>query len=99
MSNTRGGNYRTSPANSMRAFDKLPGEIRAALANAVEDWVPQPLLTQYRRCGLETQVVLKLIGRWDRQELANREQQRARASGPYKGNVPDSSIRAARGRS
>lgn len=36
--NTVGGGYRTTSANLMRAFDKLPPEVRAALANAVDHW-------------------------------------------------------------
>jgi uncharacterized protein DUF6525 len=47
--NVRGGNYRTTKENAMKAFDKLPPEARSALANAVEDWVPQPFLTKLWR--------------------------------------------------
>jgi hypothetical protein len=36
------GSYRTTKANMMRAFDRLPPEARAALADAVGNWVPQP---------------------------------------------------------
>ena len=62
--NTVGGSYRTTPVNKMRAFDKLPPETRAALANAVEDWVPQTLLTNYRR-GCNDEVLAMMVRRYD----------------------------------
>lgn len=48
MSNAE-GSYRTTTENMMKAFDKLPPEIRQALANSNENWVPQPILSIYRR--------------------------------------------------
>jgi hypothetical protein len=53
----------------MRAFDKLPPEVRRALANAISNHVPQPLLTHLKR-GAEPSFVLALINIWDRQDLA-----------------------------
>ena len=43
------GNYKTTPELMMKAFDKLPPEVRNALANAKENYVPQVFLTKYRR--------------------------------------------------
>ena len=76
----------------MKAFDKLPPTARAALANAVENWVPQPILTWHRR-GRKGYVtgadIAKSVEGWNVKELAKREEQRAKAIGPYRGNVPD----------
>ncbi len=69
----------------MLADDRLPPEARRALASAVEDWVPQPLLTKYRR-GTTAADIAAFVALWDRQELAKRERQRAGAIGPYSGN-------------
>jgi hypothetical protein len=83
----------------MRAFDKLPKSAREALANAVADWVPQPILTWHnrQRRGYETGAeIAATIERWNREELATRENQRRRAVGPYKGNVPDAGCGRAR---
>ena len=92
MGNSVDGNYRITPQLSMRAFDKLPKSARETLANAVEDWVPQPILTRHnkQKCGLETGTeIAATIAEWDIEELVKREDQRRRAVGPYKGNVPD----------
>jgi Family of unknown function (DUF6525) len=83
--------YRTTTANAMRAFDRLPPEVRIALANAADNWVPQRLVTMLRRDWSVTGV-LRLIETWNAQELAKRERDRARAVGPYKGNQPDPGI-------
>ena len=88
MSNVRDGNYRSTRASSMKAFDRLPPEVRQALANAVDDWATQPLLTFLRR-DLGPSTVVSLIRRWDRSELAHRERDRAAARGVYSGNRPD----------
>jgi hypothetical protein len=63
------GSYRTTKANMMRAFDKLPLEVRRALADASRNYVPQPLLTDLRR-GWPPSILVQLIEIWDRQELA-----------------------------
>src|SRR5438067_11872332 len=93
MSSNDRGSYRTNKANMMRAFDKLPPEVRATLANAVSNWVPQPFLTQYRRGYFSGAAEL---ARWievlNARELATRERKRARAVGVYKGNRPDNRI-------
>jgi hypothetical protein len=86
------GSYPTTAELMMRAFDKLPPSARAALANSVENWVPQPILTRHNRQyrGYETGVeIVKKIASWDQEELARREIQRRRATGPYAGNAPD----------
>jgi hypothetical protein len=46
--NHLGGTYRTTTAKMMAAYDELPPQARAALAQSVDNWVPQPLLTRYR---------------------------------------------------
>jgi hypothetical protein len=93
MSSNNPGSYRTTRENMMRAFDKLPPEVRAALANAVGNWVPQPFLTQYRRGYFSGAAEL---ARWievlNARELDKRERERARAVGVYKGNRPDNPI-------
>ena len=89
MGNSLGGNYHATRENIMAAFDKLPQPVREALANAVENWVPQPVLTRLRRGDMTPAQMVAQIGRWNAQELAKRETKRARASGPYAGNVPD----------
>ncbi len=48
MSNAE-GTYRTTTENMMKAFDKLPSELRQALANSHDNWVAQPVLKIYRR--------------------------------------------------
>jgi hypothetical protein len=70
------GSYRTTPANLMRAYDKLPPVVRHALANAVFDYVPQPILTHIRR-GDSPKKIAKEIARWDR-ELLERKPKRKR---------------------
>jgi hypothetical protein len=92
MSTNEKGSYRTTKANAMRAFDQLPPKTREALAKSVGNWVPQPLLTKYRRrlpgFGSDDELVT-LIRWWNAQELAQREKQRAFGIGVYKGNHPD----------
>lgn len=91
--NSNGGRkYQTTTANVMRAFDKLPPEARQALANAVGNWVPQPYLTMHRRHEKDALGIASWISVMDRVELAEREHQRSRAIGPYKGNVPDATL-------
>jgi hypothetical protein len=58
------GSYRTTTKAVMKAYDKLPLEVRRALQNANHDWVPQPLLTQLHR-GLTPTTLVKLIRVWD----------------------------------
>ena len=88
MSGNSRGSYRTTKANMMRAFDKLPPEARAALADAVGNWAPQPILTGFRRGypgyrdGAE---IARKIARWNAEEIAKREEQRSRGVGPYQG--------------
>lgn len=70
MSNST-GSYRTTTENMMLAFDKLPSELRQALANSHVNWVPQPVLSLYlkkRGDGGATDAkkhCLKLIERWN----------------------------------
>lgn len=86
------GNYRTTPERDMAAFDKLPPSIRRALAESVEQWAAQPILTWFRkrrpgfRSSEEGTAVIK---KWNAAALQKRETDRRAAKGPYKGNVPD----------
>src|ERR1051326_9573218 len=96
--NARGGSYRTTTALAMAAYDRLPSEARHALADAVGNWVAQPLLTPYRRGTWDAADIVAQIDRWNRQELAKWEDQRARAVGPYKGNAPSLERPTSRGR-
>ena len=98
MSNSVSGNYATTNIQTMKAFDKLPRSVRAALRDSVENWVPQPIRTMFERRGVSAADCVKQIQKWDREELAKRERQRAGATGPYKGNVPDKIIAYTRAR-
>jgi hypothetical protein len=88
MSATIFSSYRTRPANTLRPFDQLPAEARAALADAVENWVPPPILTAFRRGepgfrgGVE---IAERIEVWNIVKIAEREKKRNRGAGPYKG--------------
>jgi len=93
--NSTGGSYYTTTKAMMKAYDKLPPAARQAFANSIENWVPQPLLTRYRRGWLKTgSECADLVNHWDLRELAKREEQRRRAVGPYKGNVPEKLCKA-----
>lgn len=49
MSSNSRGSYKTTRENMMKAFDKLPSEVRMALANASLNAVPQPYATMLKR--------------------------------------------------
>ena len=89
MSHNSQGGYPTTTEAMMKAFDKLPRSIRIALANSVENWVPQPIRTRFERDKWTVTECLKRITKWDADELAKREYQRSRAIGVYRGNTPD----------
>lgn len=74
----------------MRAFDQLPPEVRARLAGAVTNWVPQLLLTLHRRGVLGPAALVRWIDGMDCRELDERERDRAAARGRYRGNARDS---------
>ena len=80
------GSYRSTRERIMAAFDKLPASARRELANSVENWATQPLLTGFRR-GQRAEDICARIRRWDAQELAMRAKDAALARGPYKGNA------------
>jgi len=86
--NNQGG-YPTTTEAMMRAFDKLPRTVRMALANSVENWVPQPIRTRFERGQWTAPECLKRIAKWNADELAKREYQRSRAIDVYRGNAPD----------
>jgi hypothetical protein len=72
------GSYRTTTANMMRAYDRLPPDVRRALADANRNYVPQPLVTRLR-CGAQADVLVMLVELWDRQE-SDRDRKRRGAS-------------------
>ena len=43
------GTYRTTREGMMAAYDQLPPQARVTLANAIDNWVPQPVLACYHR--------------------------------------------------
>jgi Family of unknown function (DUF6525) len=61
------GTYWTTREAVMKAYDKLPPEVRHALQNANYDWAPQPLVSRLRH-GLSPMALVLSIKRWDRQE-------------------------------
>jgi hypothetical protein len=61
------GSYPCTLEAKMKAFDKLPRSVRHAIANAHDDWVPQPLLTRFRR-GVSAAMLVKRIAWWNTQE-------------------------------
>lgn len=69
MSNTRRGNYVTTEAAIWRAFDKLPKEVRERLTECNLDFVPQPVLTYYRKYrGWTSDAIaatIQLLEDWD----------------------------------
>jgi hypothetical protein len=72
----------------MRAYDQLPPPARHALAEAVENWAPQPILDRYRRGAHRPGQLTGLIRQWDRKAVTRREEERACAVGVYRGNAP-----------
>ena len=63
---------------------------RFRVADSVENWAAQPLLTKYRRGWYRTgDAIARVVQQLDRLELDKREKQRSRASGAYKGNAAE----------
>lgn len=87
-----GRGYLTTSRLLMRAYDRLPPLTRQALANAVDNWAPQPILTRIRRGRYTDQTAAAMVTRWDAAERAVREKQRRGARGPYAGNAPDPGV-------
>jgi hypothetical protein len=81
------GSYRTTRRAGFRAFDKLPPVVREALASGLVDWVPQPMLRDYKN-GMRPSVIVAWIEYYDKLELEQREGERRLAIGVWKGNVP-----------
>lgn len=88
MGNSVTGSYATNRTLTMAAYDKLPPELRAVFRDALDNYVPQPFVTQLRRGIHGPAALAKLLIEHDKKELQKREKQRAKAQGPYKGNVP-----------
>jgi hypothetical protein len=68
--NSCSGSYRTTRELKMAAFDKLPADVRQALANAAFDYVPQPILTKLKR-GSSAHSLIVLIDRWDKNRIVS----------------------------
>ena len=65
MTGNTEGSYITTTEAMMQAYDKLPASVRQVLQNAPDNWVPQPLLTDYKRkcTRLFPSVAAKLVAR------------------------------------
>ena len=79
MSGNCKGSYQTTKENMMAAYDKLPPTARLAFQNAVENWVPQPALTRWKRGtpGWKTgKDIAAKVAQWDAAELKRRARKR-----------------------
>jgi hypothetical protein len=72
-SRTTAGIHKSTRAENMAAFDKLPPEIRQALANADHNWSARQFLTEWRKprvrkysAFLSKQAVIEFIKHEDR---------------------------------
>jgi hypothetical protein len=63
------GCYRATTHSVMRAFDRLPLEVRQALAGAAFNYAAQPFLTQLRR-GAPPNRLIERIAKSDAKNLA-----------------------------
>jgi hypothetical protein len=68
--NAEGVAIDASPAEEMAAFDKLPIEIRVALANAAGCYSAPGVYEYWRQNGRATAHVVWLIACWDAQAVA-----------------------------
>lgn len=67
------GSYQTTPERTFAAFDKLPRNVREALANAAFDWAAQPVLTTWRRSRgtpADSARIAAAIPGWDARHIA-----------------------------
>lgn len=74
MSYNSKGSYPTTPELMMRAFDKLPRQLRETFANADDNYVPQRHLTYLKRGGC----VRECINSIERSDLLRRTMRRMR---------------------
>ncbi len=89
MSNTRGSGSPITTERHMAMFDQLPRSVRAAYANAVEDWHIGNPLRSWKSGRYRPSELIASLARSDAAEIAKREEQRRTARGPYRGNIPD----------
>jgi hypothetical protein len=68
MSANASGSYRTTREAMMASYDRLPRTVRNALANAVENWVPQPLETEWKTGRYKPSDLAKMVAKWNRNE-------------------------------
>lgn len=94
MSHNSPGSYAISEKAFWRAYDDLPRAARDALKEAAANWVPTPWSRLWKAGGITPSAIVADIKRADASEYAKLERQRARAIGPYKGNVPDRVVTA-----
>jgi hypothetical protein len=64
MSSNSKGSYRTTADLVMKAFDRVPTEVRQALATANHNYVAQPFLTKARH-GESPKHLIKIIRQAD----------------------------------
>jgi hypothetical protein len=86
--NCRDGAYPEGLHQMMAAYDKLPPELREAVANSIDQWAATPLLKLCRRCR-DARKVVAWFKSSERSRLAFFEYHRARALGAYAGNWPE----------
>ena len=94
-----GESFRTSQFEQMRCYDMLPASVRRVLQDAVENWASPPIYERIAhprsRWGKRRDPMARMnaeieaIRASDRKELLYNAEQRRRAGGPYRGNVPD----------
>ena len=73
MSNSALSGGRVSYASTerqMKAFDRLPRSVRAALANAAFAWAPYPIWRWFEAGRYTAKELVKQIDRWDRKQIA-----------------------------
>lgn len=92
MSHNSAGSYAISQKAFWRAYDDLPRAARDALKEAAADWVPTSWSRPWKAGKATPSELVADIKRADANEYAKLERQRARAIGPYKGNIPDRAI-------
>jgi hypothetical protein len=75
------------PDRDMQVYDRLPRPIRDHMKNCLENWALTRHIGEWvDRDGIGH--VLHNFAADNRQEGEKREKQRARATGPWKGNAP-----------
>ena len=66
----------------------LPPQARVTLANAIDNWVPQPVLACYHRTR-DIIATVQMVRFYDYDEPHQRAADRRKGRGPYRGNAPE----------